>query len=160
MTITQLKRIRSPHQPVGRWIRVEKRLAIYLRDNFTCQVCRADLHAADPFDITLDHYIPKKRHGSNEASNLFTCCRSCNSSRQVKDLTRTQTARVKVAMNIDLAAFKRLAMSITHDRDSYEDSMRAVKKATSRTLVSSCTSCDFATSVIGLDECPGCKEAA
>jgi 5-methylcytosine-specific restriction endonuclease McrA len=86
--ITELKRARSPHQPVGRWIRVEKRLAINLRDRFTCLVCAKDLHDTDPRDVTLDHVTPKADGGSNHESNLFTACRSCNCSRQDKPLTR------------------------------------------------------------------------
>lgn len=159
MTITQLKRQRSPHQPVGRWIRVEKRLALYLRDNFTCQICKRDLHSADPFAITLDHYTPKAHGGSNHESNLFTCCRSCNSSRQVSAFTKAQDRRVKLAMTIDLKPFKRLALSIC-DRDTYELAMARAKKVASRTLIATCTSCTFTTNVIGLSECPNCREAA
>jgi len=88
MTITERKRARSPHQPVGCWIRREKRLAIYLRDGFTCLYCLHDLHDADPRDITLDHLKPTSRGGSNEAGNLVTACRSCNSARGDQPVSR------------------------------------------------------------------------
>lgn len=68
MTNVKRKKSRTPRQPTGQWIRSEKRLAIYLHD-------------AAPADITLDHVVPRSRGGSNEASNLFTACRSCNSAR-------------------------------------------------------------------------------
>ena len=66
------------------WIRPEKRLAIYLRDAFTCAYCGQDLHHTDPRDITLDHLIPRIDGGNNEPSNLITACLSCNSSKQDK----------------------------------------------------------------------------
>lgn len=76
------------HQPRGQWIRREKRLALYLRDEFTCQYCGANLHAADPADITLDHLAPRSRGGHNGQDNLVTACRSCNCARQDKPLHR------------------------------------------------------------------------
>ena len=88
MTTTERKRANSPSQPVGRWIRVEKRLAIYLRDSFRCVYCCADLHGADPRDVTLDHVIAKVDGGSNSETNLVTSCRACNCSRQDKPLAR------------------------------------------------------------------------
>ena len=94
------KLARSRHQPVGRWIRSEKRLAIYLRDRLTCLYCLADLHGAAPADLTLDHLVARSDGGSNEAANLVTACRRCNSSRQDKPLglfagpeTRSMIAR-------------------------------------------------------------------
>lgn len=69
-------------QPQGRWIRVEKRLAIYIRDGFSCAYCGQSLKSAAPADVTLDHLLPRSAGGSNDATNLVTACRSCNSSRQ------------------------------------------------------------------------------
>lgn len=78
------KRARSPHQPVGRWIRVERRLAIYLRDSFACQYCGRDLHGAAATEVTLDHLIPRSQGGNNRNENLVTACRRCNSARGSK----------------------------------------------------------------------------
>lgn len=108
MSITAAKRARNPHQPVGRWIRPEKRLAIYLRDGFRCLLCWRDLAGETPWQVTLDHVVAIARGGSNEPSNLYTCCRSCNSSRQdspirgdarrsVRSYTRRSIARYLVA---------------------------------------------------------------
>jgi len=72
----------------GQWIRKEKRLAIYLRDRFTCIYCCADLHDAAPSDITLDHIVPFASGGSNSETNLITACRACNCSRQDKPIAR------------------------------------------------------------------------
>lgn len=68
----------------SKWIRKDRRLAIYLRDGFTCQYCGVDLHHASPFDVTLDHLDPRSNGGGHETRNLVTACRSCNSSRQDK----------------------------------------------------------------------------
>ena len=32
--------------------------------------------------LTLDHYVPRSRGGSNKAHNLITSCRRCNFRRQ------------------------------------------------------------------------------
>jgi hypothetical protein len=117
--ITALKKARSPHQPVGRWIRVEKRLAIYLRDSFTCLLCLADLRSADPRDVTLDHIVPKADGGSNREGNLYTCCRACNCSRQDKPLERFASAEavshVQRNAGRELRPFLTLAKALIND---------------------------------------------
>lgn len=72
----------------GVCLRKDLRLAIYLRDRFTCLLCLRDLHDAAPSDITLDHVKPNSDGGTNSPSNLYTCCRACNCSRQDKPLSR------------------------------------------------------------------------
>jgi 5-methylcytosine-specific restriction endonuclease McrA len=65
------------------WIGRARRLAIYMRDNFTCMYCGLNLlHSNNPHDVTLDHLVPRSRGGNNRTTNLITACRSCNSSRQ------------------------------------------------------------------------------
>lgn len=61
------------------WIRQEKRLAIYLRDNLACIYCGAAVE--NGVQLTLDHIRPRSNGGNNEASNLVTACNSCNSAR-------------------------------------------------------------------------------
>lgn len=107
-------RTRSQHQPAsGAWIRPAKRLAINLRDAFRCVYCCRDLHGADPRDVTLDHVETKANGGNNEASNLVTACRSCNSSRQDKPLRRfagpETRADVRRLTRRSLAPYLRLA---------------------------------------------------
>lgn len=63
------------------WIARDKRLAIYIRDRFTCLCCGADLCDAAIATITLDHLRPRSKGGDNKATNLVTVCRSCNSAR-------------------------------------------------------------------------------
>lgn len=75
----------SKYQPNGgKWIRPVKRLAVYLRDDFRCAYCGADLRGYAPENVTLDHLVSKSNGGSNQESNLVTCCRSCNSARGAK----------------------------------------------------------------------------
>lgn len=48
------------------------RTRIYKRDGNECVYCGSKKN------LTLDHVIPKSRGGSNEWTNLVTCCSSCN----------------------------------------------------------------------------------
>lgn len=72
------------------WIRQEKRLAIYIRDNFTCQHCQLNLkkaiHDGSSLRIELDHLVPVSCGGGNEATNLVTSCSKCNLDRSNQDL--------------------------------------------------------------------------
>lgn len=68
----------------SKWIRKERRLALYIRDSFSCAYCGRDLKSAEPCEVTLDHLLPRHYGGGNENTNLVTACRSCNSSRQDK----------------------------------------------------------------------------
>ena len=61
------------------WIRQEKRLAIYMRDGLACAYCGSAVE--DGAQMSLDHIIPHSQGGSNDATNLITCCSKCNSSR-------------------------------------------------------------------------------
>jgi 5-methylcytosine-specific restriction endonuclease McrA len=108
MSVTARKRANNPHQPVGRWIRPERRLAIYLRDGFRC-LCGRDLAGVDPWQVTLDHIVPTSRGGSNNPSNLYTCCRRCNTARRDLPLrgVRLRAARLRsqrsLARHLDAA---------------------------------------------------------
>jgi 5-methylcytosine-specific restriction endonuclease McrA len=104
---------KGKERPSGQWIRTDKRLAIYLRDEFRCVYCGADLHGAAPQDLTLDHVHPYSLGGENEAANLVTACRRCNCSRGARTLAayaddhtraavRRQTAR-KIDKHLALA---------------------------------------------------------
>ena len=64
------------------WITASRRLALYLRDKFTCQYCGTDLSAAPPRQVTLDHLTPQCHGGAHVNRNLITACLSCNSRRQ------------------------------------------------------------------------------
>ena len=86
----------------SKWIRADKRLAIYLRDDFCCAYCGRDLTDAPSEERTLDHVQPCSHGGSNEAYNLVTACRSCNSARQdtpLRTWVRTRGLDVAAVIN-------------------------------------------------------------
>lgn len=76
------------------WIRREKRIAIYLRDNYRCIYCNKDLKNADNQNITLDHIKPRSQGGSNRHTNLITCCKQCNSTRSNKPIRQFTTKEI------------------------------------------------------------------
>lgn len=63
----------------SKWIRPERRLAIYHRDGFACVYCK---RAADDARLSLDHLRSRKRGGTNANENLVTACLRCNSRRR------------------------------------------------------------------------------
>lgn len=72
----------------SKWIRPEKRKAIYRRDDHACVYCRAGVEDSI---LTLDHVHPRELGGTNHESNLVTACLTCNSMK--RDLTLRQFLR-------------------------------------------------------------------
>lgn len=70
----------------GKWIRPDKRLAIYLRDDCSCVYCGATMEAGA--ELTLDHLTPYSLGGDNTEKNLVTACRRCNCRRQNASVTQ------------------------------------------------------------------------
>jgi 5-methylcytosine-specific restriction endonuclease McrA len=64
---------RIPHQS-----RALSRKNILLRDRYTCQYCHKTLPAGE---LTLDHVIPRSRHGETTWENLVACCHKCNNTK-------------------------------------------------------------------------------
>lgn len=56
---------------------------VYERDEYSCQYCGKD----DRSQLTLEHLAPVSQGGIDDILNFVTACRSCNSSKQAKDLT-------------------------------------------------------------------------
>lgn len=76
------KRRKDGRHHTGTWISKRERLAIYLRDRFTCLYCLRDLHGVDPRDLTLDHLVSRSDGGAvRDPRNLVTACRSCNAAK-------------------------------------------------------------------------------
>lgn len=48
---------------------------VYVRDKNKCQYCG---EVFDDRDLTVDHVHPKSKGGSNDWTNLVTCCQPCN----------------------------------------------------------------------------------
>jgi hypothetical protein len=78
----------NPRQVVGQykgsksWISRRRRLSIYERDEWRCQLCHAevipDLPPLDDWSATLDHIIPRSWGGTHESENLRLAHRWCN----------------------------------------------------------------------------------
>lgn len=64
----------------AKWIRRERRLAIYMRDGLACAWCGSSLED-EGVTLSLDHVLPVSRGGTNGSKNLVTSCRKCNSVR-------------------------------------------------------------------------------
>jgi 5-methylcytosine-specific restriction endonuclease McrA len=75
-----------PNAHGSKWIRPEKRLAIYARDGFACIYCGET--AEEGHGLSLDHVIPREMGGTHEAENLVTACVSCNSMKRDVDNRR------------------------------------------------------------------------
>jgi len=108
----------------SKWIRKDKRLAVYLRDGFCCAYCGRDLHGADPHDVTLDHLNAKHQAGNHSEANLVTACRSCNSSRQDKPWKEYATGgaieRINRLRRRDLDRYRKLAKAIISGEIGFE----------------------------------------
>lgn len=111
----------------SKWIRAAKRLAIYLRDGLACCFCGATVE--DAAVLTLDHLLARELGGSNDATNLVTCCLSCNSSKQdlsMRDWFRALRdrgidtsklgAKIRRLTSRDLKAHKAAAKAIMTER--------------------------------------------
>jgi len=55
--------------------RALSRKNILMRNRYTCQYC---LKCPPSIDLTLDHVVPRSRHGESTWENLVACCHQCN----------------------------------------------------------------------------------
>lgn len=69
------------------WTEVDRPF-ILNRDEWICQLCGVELFDGPEGNATVDHIVPKAQGGTDDYSNLMAMCKSCNSSKQDKDLTR------------------------------------------------------------------------
>lgn len=105
----------------SKWIRPEKRKAIYCRDGGMCCYCDATT------DLTLDHIIPNARGGHNYENNLITACARCNKRRQdmefedfmLRIAPRDGKRRIKRVLGLivlPLEQFRRIADMVSANR--------------------------------------------
>jgi CRISPR/Cas system Type II protein with McrA/HNH and RuvC-like nuclease domain len=79
MTSKTANKNRAENSNGMNWIRITKRLSIYLRDGLSCGYCGQSVE--NGAKLTLDHIVPHSKNGSNHETNLITACSTCNSAR-------------------------------------------------------------------------------
>jgi hypothetical protein len=107
------------------WLKKNKRLAIYLRDSFTCAFCGVDMRGMDARLITVDHLTPRAKKGTNKPENLTTACLRCNCQKQDKSLPSfagAEKARaIRKAARVDFKPFRDQANAILKGLGGYAD---------------------------------------
>lgn len=102
----------------SKWIRPEKREAIYDRDGYCCCYCGVDLASASSANRTLDHVRPVELGGTNAADNLVTACKCCNSAKQDKRLSAF------IAYVVDAAAERGVSIDANAIRNNVRNATR------------------------------------
>jgi hypothetical protein len=109
----------------SKWIRADLRLAIYLRDDFRCLYCGADLRDADPRDVTLDHVKAHIDGGTNKPSNLVTACLSCNCSKKDTPVALftgpERLAMIRRNVRRSIPKFRRMARALMNPATVWSD---------------------------------------
>jgi len=71
---------------------IEKKQAVYSKTGGKCWYCGAQTWQRGPYtrggdfrdSFEMDHYIPRKKGGTDDLANLVPCCASCNSLKKDK----------------------------------------------------------------------------
>ena len=93
------------------------RKGILLRDGSSCQYCGSFLPSGK---LTLDHVIPRSRHGSSTWENLVACCFSCNNKKGDRTPQEAGMMLTKQPKQISIhAKHKLLAGSLAYSWDKY-----------------------------------------
>lgn len=74
-------------------IKGKLRFEIFKRDNFTCQYCG---RKAPEVKLTIDHRDAQSAGGSDDITNLKTCCEDCNSGKGSTPLEISDTKNFTV----------------------------------------------------------------
>ena len=114
----------------SKWIRKEKRIAIYLHDDYHCAYCACDLVEAPTAECTLDHL--NTGHVDHRATNLVTACRSCNSSRQDTPLAKwagpARSKKIRQQARRNLSRHLATAKAVLALIEEGTDKVEAIKK--------------------------------
>ena len=111
------------------WCSQHKRLAIYLRDGLACVYCGGGITTG--VSLSLDHLVPYSLGGTNEPTNLLTCCKRCNSARGNRPM---ETFAAVTAAYLGVAT----ACIVSHVTDCLQ---RDIDTKTARLLVARQGSC-------------------
>jgi hypothetical protein len=106
-------------------IRKTKRLAVYLRDSFTCAFCGIDMKGCDPRLITLDHIKPRTKGGTDDPKNLVTACLRCNCQKKDQNITKFAGAEkakaIRKQARQDIEPLRKTALAIVKGLSGYGD---------------------------------------
>lgn len=108
----------------SKWITRKKRLAIYMRDNFTCAYCHATIENCD---LVLDHIKPRVAGLCNDSSNLITSCVECNNAKGKSQLTDDIIVKITHAANRPLDDYIALSNAAILEFGSYSNVLDYVK---------------------------------
>jgi len=125
----------------AKWIRRERRLALYMRDGLACVWCGSGLED-EGVTLSLDHVVPVSKGGGNDSRNLVTSCRKCNSVRGDRDaidfasavayyLNRGVVAQSIIVHVLDCASRPvdlRVAQRIMRRRASWQQALEEVRE--------------------------------
>jgi hypothetical protein len=70
------------------------RFEILRRDDYRCQICGA--RAVDGEQLHIDHRTPVALGGTNDPSNLWTLCRTCNLGKGTRELIDPERVRSRI----------------------------------------------------------------
>jgi hypothetical protein len=76
------------NNPKGRSIPVGLRYDVFMRDNFTCQVCGKSREKYPELEIEVDHKIPWRIVKEHKLDNLQVLCFRCNRGKSGKNQVR------------------------------------------------------------------------
>jgi len=76
------------------------RFEVFKRDSFTCQYCSAK---PPKVPLEVDHIIPVKSGGTNDAENLITACFDCNRGKGARELTLIPISTVEKMERLKIA---------------------------------------------------------
>jgi 5-methylcytosine-specific restriction endonuclease McrA len=93
------------YRRVPRHSRAVSRKNILIRDSYSCQYCGSALSAAK---LTLDHVIPRSRHGKSTWENLVACCYPCNNRKDNRTPTEAGMELLKVPVSFSIHSKHRL----------------------------------------------------
>lgn len=112
----------------SKWITPLRRLALYIRDGFTCQYCGRDLREAEPRDVTLDHLLPRVAGGTHEDRNLVTACGKCNYGRKDTPWTRyaPEGAKERIRRTVRRLPNRALARAILSGETPRAEALRSL----------------------------------
>lgn len=120
----------------SKWITPQRRLAIYLRDNFQCIYCGKTVLTVT---LSLDHIVARSTGKNDHSSgNLITCCMLCNSERNNTEIetflsvkhgknSHKVAARIAELTSKDMSSYIKIAKSMIEEQNGYSQVIANLK---------------------------------